>query len=263
MLRATLRRLALVEHTVKNKVATVTLNRPQALNALNSELVAEIGSTFEALDHDDNVSVIVLTGNGKAFAAGADIKEMSDKTFSDVFQGRLFGALEKVKAVRKPVIAAVNGFALGGGCELAMMCDIIIASEKARFGQPEITIGTIPGIGGTVRLTKAVGKAKSMLWNLSGEHFSAADAERAGLVSQVVPHDDLMTRANDLAERIAGFSRPVAALCKESVLNADEVGVTSALAFEKRAFQSTFALQDQKEGMSAFAEKRKPSFKDL
>jgi len=252
----------LVKLSVQDKVAVVSLNRPKALNALNAELVAEIGNTFEALEDDDRVSAIILTGEGKAFAAGADIKEMSAQNFSQVYTGRLFGELEKLKAVRKPIIAAVNGYALGGGCELAMSCDIIIASEKAIFGQPEIKIGTIPGLGGTQRLTKLVGKSKAMLWVLTGEQISAKEAEAAGLVSKVVPHDQLLDTAMKIAKQIAGYSRPIVGLAKEAVLAADEVGVSSGLAFEKRAFQSTFATTDQKEGMKAFAEKRSPNFTD-
>eukprot|EP01012_Entosiphon_sulcatum_P016149 TRINITY_DN21079_c0_g2_i1.p1 TRINITY_DN21079_c0_g2~~TRINITY_DN21079_c0_g2_i1.p1 ORF type:complete len:277 (+),score=77.54 TRINITY_DN21079_c0_g2_i1:46-876(+) len=242
------------------KVGILHMNRPHALNALNAAIAKELADRLEELDSDPSVGCIVLTGEGKAFVAGADIKEMAPKTFAEVYNGNLFGDLEKVRQVHKPIIAAVNGFALGGGCELAMMCDIVIASEKAVFGQPEIKLGTIPGLGGTQRLAKAIGKSKCMEWVLTGDQYTAEQAERAGLVSKVVPGDQLLDTAVKMADKIAGYSQPIVRLAKTCVNQAFEVGVTDGLAFEKRSFQSTFGTTDQKEGMRAFVEKRPPNF---
>lgn len=244
------------------RVALITLNRPDALNALNAQLCKDIGEAVNDLEKDDNVKCVVITGAGnKAFAAGADIKEMKDKSFVDVYKQNLFGELDALVHAKKPIIAAVNGFALGGGCELAMMCDIIYASDKARFGQPEIKLATVPGIGGTQRLTRLIGKQKAMEWVLTGDMYSAAEAEKAGLVARVVEHDKLLESALATAEKIAQFSAPITQLAKECVNKAEEVGLKEGLSFEKRVFQSTFATNDQKEGMGAFAEKRAADFK--
>lgn len=242
-------------------VAVVTLTRPKALNALNHQVMTEVVRAFKALDQDDNVRAIVLTGSGeKAFAAGADIKEMNSRDFAEVVRMDMFWAWQQIREVRKPIIAAVNGFALGGGCELAMLCDIIIASEKAKFGQPEITLGTIPGMGGTQRLTRQVGKSKAMEWILAGEPFTAQQAERAGLVSRVVPHEQLLPEALKLAEKIASFSGPAVALAKECVNRSYESSLAEGLLFEKRGFFSTWATADRAEGMTAFSEKRPAKF---
>lgn len=245
------------------RVALVELNRPKALNALCEQLCRELGQVFAELESDPQVRCTVLTGlqGSKAFAAGADIKEMKDLSFMEVYKQNLFGDLDAVARAKKPIVAAVNGFALGGGCELAMMCDIIYASDKAKFGQPEIKLATVPGIGGTQRLTKLIGRQKAMEWVLTGDMYSAEEAERAGLVARVIEHDKLLEAALATAEKIAQFSSPVVQLAKECVDKADEVGLQEGLAFEKRVFQSTFATEDQKEGMAAFAEKREAQFK--
>jgi len=247
----------------KEGVGYLKLNRPKALNALNEQLQNDVVTALEKFDSDPKVRAIILTGEGeKAFAAGADIKMMAPKSFMDVYKGKLFGNWDKMKQIRKPIIAAVNGFALGGGCELAMMCDIIVASENAQFGQPEITLGTIPGMGGTQRLTRAVGKSKAMEWVLTGEFWDAQTAERAGLVSRVVPKDKLMAEAERIAKKIASMSNPIVCLAKESVNVAFETTLEQGLAYEKRVFQSTFATADRKEGMEAFVAKKSATWKD-
>ena len=250
----------LVEKT--GAVAVIRLNRPQAMNALNAKLMAELAQALGELEADDGVRCLVLTGNDKAFAAGADIKEMKDRTFMDVYKTDFITATwEQLSKTRKPVIAAVAGYALGGGCEIAMMCDFIIAADNARFGQPEITIGTIPGSGGTQRLTRFVGKSKAMEMCLTGRMMDAAEAERSGLVSRVVPLADLMAEAMKAAEKIAGLSLPMVMLAKEAVNRAYETTMAEGVRFERRLFHATFATEDQKEGMSAFAEQRPPKFK--
>lgn len=247
----------------RGAVGLVTLNRPQALNALNGQLMRELGAAMLAFEGDDAIGAIVLTGSDKAFAAGADIKEMKDKNFADVYLGDFITSeWETIARLRKPVVAAVAGFALGGGCELAMMCDFIIAADTAKFGQPEINLGVIPGAGGTQRLTHAVGKAKAMDLCLTGRMMDAAEAERAGLVARVVPAAQLMDEALKAAQTIAEKSRPSVYAAKEAVNRAFETGLREGLLFERRLFHSLFATQDQKEGMNAFAEKRKPQFKN-
>jgi enoyl-CoA hydratase len=245
-----------------NGVALITLNRPKALNALNQELCRELGDAITAIEKDTSVRATVITGNEKAFAAGADIKEMSTLSFMDVYKVGLFSALDVIPRARKPIIAAVNGYALGGGCELAMMCDFIIAGDKAKFGQPEIKLGTIPGIGGSQRLTRAIGKSRSMEMTLTGDMITAQEAQQAGLVSRVVPQDELVKNALETASKIASYSSPIVQLAKEAVNKAFETTLTEGLNLEKRIFQSTFATNDQKEGMAAFTEKRSPKFTD-
>ncbi len=245
----------------RDRVGLVTLNRPKALNALCAELVAELEQALNGLEADADVAVIVVTGSEKAFAAGADIKEMKDRDFVDVFTSDFITkGWERLSQCRKPTIAAVAGYALGGGCELAMMCDMIIAAETARFGQPEITIGTIPGAGGTQRLTRAVGKAKAMDMVLTGRMMDAAEAERSGLVARVVPAEKLLDEALGIAAKIASFSLPATLMAKESVNRAFETSLAEGLKFERRLFHSTFGTADQKEGMNAFAEKRPARF---
>jgi len=244
----------------KGPVAIVTLDRPKALNALCDQLMVELNTALEDLDKDNEVSAIIITGSKKAFAAGADIKEMAPKSYMDVYMGKMFSQWEGVSNTRKPIIAAVNGFALGGGCELAMMCDIIIAGENAQFGQPEITLGTIPGLGGTQRLVKAVGKSKAMELVLTGNRMDAKTAEAAGLVSKVVSEDTLIDSAIEMANKIASFSRPIVAMAKESVNRSFETTLKEGLQYEKKTFQSTFATDDQKEGMRAFVNKEKPKW---
>ncbi|MBF0326544.1 MAG: enoyl-CoA hydratase [Alphaproteobacteria bacterium] len=247
----------------RGPVGLITLNRPKALNALCAALIRELGQALDAFEADNEIGAIVLTGSEKAFAAGADIKEMATKSYMDVYLADFIThGWEQVTKCRKPVVAAVAGYALGGGCEMAMMCDFILAADNAKFGQPEITIGTIPGAGGTQRLTRAVGKAKAMEMCLTGRMMDAAEAERAGLVSRIIPAADLVDEAIKVAERIAEMSRPVVMLCKESVNAAFETTLTQGVKFERRLFHSTFATEDQKEGMAAFAEKRTPSFKN-
>jgi enoyl-CoA hydratase len=245
----------------RGRVAIITLNRPDALNALNSELLSELRETLAQYGADEKIGAIVLTGSEKAFAAGADIKEMQPKDYVSAYMEDFFEGWSAVSSTRKPVIAAVAGYALGGGCELAMMCDFIIAADTAKFGQPEITLGVIPGMGGTQRLTRAIGKAKAMDLCLTGRFMEAEEAERSGLVARVVPADDLMATAIKAAEKIAGFSLPVAMMVKESVNRADEMTLAEGLRFERRLFHSLFATEDQKEGMGAFVEKRKAQFK--
>jgi enoyl-CoA hydratase len=248
---------------VEEHVALVRLNRPDALNALNAQLLSELARAMAELQANDKVRCIVLTGSEKAFAAGADIKMMSGKGFVDVFSEDLFTAdSEAIMRVRKPVIAAVSGYALGGGCELAMMCDFIICADSAKFGQPEINLGVIAGLGGTQRLTRAIGKAKAMDMNLTGRFMDAAEAERAGLVSRVVPAKKLMEEAMSAAQKIAEQSRVSVMAAKEAVNRSFETTLREGLLFERRVFHSLFATDDQKEGMSAFAEKREAQFRD-
>lgn len=244
----------------RGPVALVTLNRPKALNALNGQLIAELDAALTTLDADDDVAAVVLTGSEKAFAAGADIKEMAEKSFSDAYTTDFIGAWARIAQHRKPIIAAVAGYALGGGCELAMMCDIIIAGDNARFGQPEINLGTIPGAGGTQRLTRAVGKSKAMEMILTGRLMDAQEAERANLVARVVPTAELVDAAIELGGQIAQKSRPIVQMAKEAVNLAFEATLAEGIRFERRAFYATFATDDRREGMAAFAEKRTPAF---
>ncbi|KAI9224148.1 ClpP/crotonase-like domain-containing protein [Blastocladiella britannica] len=246
----------------QGKVAVVRLNRPKALNALCSPLFHELNSALRAFDNDPAVGAIVLTGFYKAFAAGADIKEMADTQFVDNYKNNFLGHWAEITSVRKPIIAAVQGFALGGGCELAMTCDIIYAGDNAKFGQPEIKLGTIPGAGGTQRLTKAVGKSKAMELVLTGNLWSAEDAERAGLVSKVFPHETVVDEAIKLGAQIATYSQVASQMAKEAVNKSYELSLGEGLHFERRLFQASFATKDQKEGMKAFAEKRVPEFKN-
>jgi len=247
----------------KSNVGLITLNRPKALNALCDALFAELAVALNDFEKDKEVGAVVLTGSTRAFAAGADIKEMQQmKSFAETFNSNFLYDWDVVTRCRKPIIAAVNGFALGGGCELAMMCDIIYAGEKAFFAQPEIALGTIPGAGGTQRLIRAVGKSKAMEMCLTGDRISAAEAEKAGLVSKVVPVDQLVDEAIKTAEKIAGFSKITTALCKEAVNASQEMSLTEGLHLEKRFFHTTFATNDRLEGMTAFVEKRKPNFTD-
>lgn len=249
-------------YEVSGRVAIVTLNRPDSLNALNMAVMSDVVNVFEKIDRDPAIAVSVLTGAGRAFAAGADIKEMQPQTFSDMYVADYFAGWDRFAACRKPVVAAVNGFALGGGCELAMMCDVILASDKAKFGQPEIKLGVTPGMGGSIRLTKAVGKAKAMDLVLTGRMIGAEEADKMGLVSRVVAHDDLIDTAKSVAEEISGFSIPSLMAAKEMVGRALELPTTEGVRFERRLFQGLFGTADQKEGMSAFVEKRAADFKD-
>ena len=251
-----------IEVEARGKVGIIKLNRPKQMNALNDRLISELNQAVDALEADDQVGCLVLTGSEKAFAAGADIKEMADHSFNDVFSGDFVAKWSRVTHARKPVIAAVAGYALGGGCELAMMCDFILAADTAKFGQPEITIGTIPGAGGTQRLTRLVGKSKAMEMCLTGRMMDAEEADRSGLVSRVVPAADLLDEAIRVAERIADMSRPVVMMAKESVNRAYETTLAEGIRFERRLFHATFATEDQKEGMAAFSEKRQPDFKN-
>jgi enoyl-CoA hydratase len=244
----------------RGRVGLITLNRPEALNAINSQLLTELLAAATAFDADTGVGAIVITGSERAFAAGADIKEMVDKSYLDMYLSDVFATSDRLTGIRTPLIAAISGHALGGGCELAMMCDILIASETAKFGQPEIKLGVIPGIGGSQRLTRAVGKALAMDLVLTGRTIDAAEALRAGLVARVVPPDRLLDEAMSAAATIAGMSLPVAMLAKESVNAAFETTLSSGLRFERRVFDSLFATDDQKEGMRAFTEKRVPRF---
>jgi enoyl-CoA hydratase len=246
----------------RGKVGLVTLNRPKALNALNGQLIKELGSALDGFEADDAIGAIVITGSEKAFAAGADIKEMQSQTYMDVFMGDFIASWDRIARCRKPVIAAVAGYALGGGCELAMMCDFIIAADNAEFGQPEIKLGIMPGAGGTQRLARFIGKAKAMDLCLTGRNMKADEAERSGLVARVVPQAELVDEALKAAERIASYSLPIAMMTKESVNRAFETSLGEGLRFERRLFHSMFATEDQKEGMAAFVEKRKPSFKN-
>lgn len=244
----------------RGRVGLITLNRPEALNAINSQVLKDLLAAATAFDADPGVGAIVITGSERAFAAGADIKEMADKGYLDMYLTDVFATGDRLTSIRTPLIAAISGYALGGGCELAMMCDILIASETATFGQPEIKLGVIPGIGGSQRLTRAVGKALAMDLVLTGRTIDAAEALRAGLVARVVPADRLLDEAMEAATTIAGMSLPVAMLAKESVNAAFETTLSSGLRFERRIFDSLFATDDQKEGMRAFTEKRAPRF---
>jgi enoyl-CoA hydratase len=247
----------------KGRVALVTLNRPARLNALNDALADELGDALRGFDADPAISVVVITGSDKAFAAGADIGAMAEWDYARVYNDNYITRnWEAIRAIRKPVIAAVAGYALGGGCELAMACDLIIAADTAKFGQPEVTIGTMPGFGGTQRLPRAVGKSKAMDWCLTGRMIDAAEAERSGLVARVVPAASLAAEALAVADKIASHSLPVVMKIKESVNRAYESSLAEGLLFERREFHSTFALDDQKEGMRAFVEKRKPAFRN-
>ena len=246
----------------RERVAIITLNRPQRLNALNDAIADELKEALAGYDADPAISVIVITGSAKAFAAGADIGAMAEWSYAKVLgDNYITRNWEAVRYTRKPVIAAVAGYALGGGCELAMACDFIVAADTAKFGQPEITIGTMPGFGGTQRLPRAVGKAKAMDWCLTGRMIDAAEAEKSGLVSRVVPADKLLDEAIAIATQIASFSLPVVMKVKEAVNRAYESSLAEGLLFERREFHATFALDDQKEGMRAFVEKRKPAFR--
>ena len=245
----------------RGRVGLLTLNRPKALNALNSQLLSEVLEAMQAFERDGGIGAIVITGSEKAFAAGADIKEMQSRDFVDMYVDDFFAGWEAFTRIRKPVIAAVAGYALGGGCELAMMCDFIIAADSAKFGQPEITLGVMPGMGGSQRLTRFVGKSKAMDMCLTGRMMDAAEAERSGLVSRVVPAADLVSEAMKAAEKIASFSLPAVMMAKESVNRSYETTLTEGLRFERRVFHSMFALEDQKEGMAAFSEKRPAQFR--
>ena len=246
----------------QDQVGIITLNRPQALNALCADLIRELAEALDAFEADAGVGCIVVTGSEKAFAAGADIKEMQNFNYMDAYQRDFItDGWERLAQCRKPTIAAVAGFALGGGCEIAMMCDMIIAADTAKFGQPEIKLGTLPGAGGTQRLTRAIGKAKSMDLCLTGRMMGAEEAERAGLIARIVEADKLMDEAMDAASVIAGMSRPAVLINKESVNRSFETTLAEGIRFERRMFHSTFAMEDQKEGMAAFAEKRKAEWK--
>jgi len=252
----------LIVETPSAGVTLIRLNRPEALNALNSQLLSELAAALDAAEADDGVRCLVLTGSDRAFAAGADIKEMSDKSYAQMFAANFFGGpARRIEQFRKPIIAAVAGYALGGGCELAMLCDFIIAAETAKFGQPEINLGVMPGIGGTQRLPRAVGKSKAMDMVLTARMMDAAEAERAGLVSRVVPADKLLEEALAAAAKIAGQSPLAVAMNKELVNAAFETTLSTGVGMERRLFHSLFAFDDQKEGMAAFVEKRKPDFK--
>ena len=245
----------------QGRVGIIRLNRPQALNALNKALIAELTQAIETFDADEKIGCMLITGNDKAFAAGADIKEMADKPFIDAYLGDFVSNWNVAARVRKPIVAAVAGFALGGGCELAMQCDIVIAADTAKFGQPEIKLGVIPGAGGTQRLTRAVGKSKAMEMILTGRMMDAAEAERSGLVSRIVPAASLIEEALKVAAAIAALSRPAIYAAKEAVNRAQETTLAEGIRFERRIFHSLFATEDQKEGMTAFVEKRKPDWK--
>lgn len=251
-----------IKTETRGKVGLITLDRPEALNALNNQLVDELVDAVAAYDADEAVGCLVMTGSEKAFAAGADIKEMQPKSYMDVYKEDLFAKAGQIADCRTPTIAAVSGYALGGGCELAMMCDFILAGDNARFGQPEINLGVIPGIGGTQRLTRFVGKSKAMEMCLTGRMMEAAEAERAGLVSRVVPKESLLEEALKAAETIASKSLPVAMMAKEAVNRAYEVTLNEGIQFERRVFHSLFATEDQSEGMAAFVDKRAPQFKN-
>jgi len=246
----------------KGRVGIIRLNRPQALNALNKALIAELTQAIEAFDGDDKIGCMLITGSDKAFAAGADIKEMADKPFIEAYLGDFVSNWDAVAHARKPIVAAVAGFALGGGCELALQSDVVIAADNAKFGQPEIKLGVIPGIGGTQRLTHAVGKAKAMDLILTGRMMDAAEAEKSGLVARVVPAANLMDEAMKIADTIANMSLPSVLAAKEAVNRAFESGLSEGVVFERRIFHALFATEDQKEGMKAFVEKRTPKWKN-
>ena len=244
----------------KGRVGQITLNRPQALNALNSQLMNELITAAEAFDRSPETGAILITGSAKAFAAGADIKEMQSQTYMDMYLSDFFSTWDRLTALRTPLIAAVAGFALGGGCELAMMCDILLAADTAKFGQPEIKLGVMPGMGGSQRLTRAVGKAKAMDMCLTGRMVGAEEAERAGLVARIIPAGELVEEALKTATTIAGMSKPIAMMTKETVSRAFESSLREGILFERRVFHSQFATNDQKEGMTAFVEKRPANF---
>ncbi len=253
----------LIETTQEGAVKVIRLDRPKALNALNSDMMAEVAQALDMAGADDSIGCVILTGSEKAFAAGADIKEMVDNDYLEIYRHDKFEANHcAIERFRKPIIAAVSGYALGGGCEIAMMCDFIIASETAKFGQPEINLGVMPGIGGTQRLVRAIGKAKAMDMCLTGRMMDASEAERANLVSRVVPSDELMSTAMEAAAKIAGQSQPIAMMTKEAINASFEMNLAQGVQFERRLFQSMFTTQDQTEGMNAFIEKRKPHFKN-
>ncbi len=251
-----------VPSATKGKVGILTINRPEALNAINSEVMDQLIAKAHAFDEDETIGCIVITGSEKAFVAGADIKEMQEKSYMDMFLADRQSVWEGFASTRTPTIAAVSGYALGGGCEIAMMCDMIFASDTAKFGQPEIKIGVIPGWGGSQRLTKAVGKAKAMDLILTGRMMDAEEAERSGLVARIIPGDELLAETLKAAEAIANYSRPSVLLGKEAINRAFETTLQEGVKFERRVFYSLFATEDQKEGMVAFAEKRKPEFKN-
>jgi enoyl-CoA hydratase len=247
----------------RGPVGLITLNRPPALNALNSALIAELGAALDDFEADPAIGAIVVTGGDKAFAAGADVKEMVGKTYPETYlEDFITRGWERVAGCRKPVVAAVAGFALGGGCEIAMMCDVVVAADTARFGQPEIRLGTMPGAGGTQRLTRFIGKAKAMDLCLTGRMMDATEAERAGLVSRIVPAAELVAEAVKIAEQICEMSQPIAMMVKEAVNRAYETTLAEGVRFERRLFHATFATEDRKEGMTAFIEKRRPDFKN-
>ena len=246
----------------RGHVGLVTLNRPNALNALNSALINELNAALEGFDRDETIGCTVITGNDKAFAAGADVKEMADKTYVDAYLGKFLSGWSGLADARKPIIAAVSGFCLGGGCELALMCDFIIASDTARFGTPEITLGIMPGAGGTQRLPRFIGKAKAMDMVLTGRMMDAAEAERCGLVARIVSPERLVDEALAAAEKIASYSQPIVMMAKETLNRAFETTLEEGVRFERRLFLSMFATEDQKEGMAAFIEKRKPAFRN-
>ena len=247
---------------IRGKVGLITLNRPQALNALNAQIVRELNQALDQLEADPNIGCVVLTGSEKAFAAGADIKEMAELSYPQIYIDDLFSDSDRIANRRKPIIAAVSGFALGGGCELALMCDFILAADNAKFGQPEINLGVLPGMGGTQRLTRAVGKAKAMELCLSGRMMGAEEAERAGVVARIVSKEQLLEEALKVAAQIASKSVPVAMMVKESINRAFEVSLSEGVRFERRVFHAAFATEDQKEGMAAFIAKREAQFKD-
>ncbi|WP_280457626.1 enoyl-CoA hydratase [Nocardia carnea] len=244
----------------KDKVGLITLNRPKALNALNAQVLDDVIAALDELERDDEIGAVVITGSDRAFAAGADIKEMQPKSYMDMFMDDYFARWERLAQFRKPTIAAVGGYALGGGCELAMICDLLIAADTAKFGQPEIKLGVIPGIGGSQRLTRAIGKAKAMDLVLTGRNMDAEEAERAGLVSRIVPAAELLDTALEVATTIAAMSLPVAMIAKEAVNRSFETTLSEGLRFERRVFHSLFATADQKEGMAAFVDKRTAEF---
>jgi enoyl-CoA hydratase len=253
------------EHIIveaRGRVGLVTLNRPKALNALNQALIEELNAALANIDADPNIGCTVITGGDKAFAAGADVKEMAERTYVDAYLGKFLHGWSGVAQARKPVIAAVSGFCLGGGCELAMMCDFIIASDTAKFGLPEITLGIMPGAGGTQRLPRFIGKAKAMDMILTGRMIDAIEAERSGLVSRIVPASRLLDEALAAAEKIASYSQPIVMMAKETVNRSQETTLAEGVQFERRLFLSMFATEDQKEGMRAFIEKRQPEFRN-
>jgi len=251
-----------IKVSTDGKVGVIQLHRPKALNALSGALFEDVNRALDAFEADKNISAVVLTGSDKAFAAGADITEMAPKSYMQMYGSGDFDKWDRINRFSKPVIAAVNGFALGGGCELAMMCDIIVAGESAQFGQPEIKLGTIPGAGGSQRLTRAVGKSKSMEMNLTGTFISAQEARDYGLVSHVVPAENTVDKAKEIASTIATYSQPIVRMVKDCVNRSFELSLSEGLNYERRIFYSTFATADQKEGMDAFVKRRKPEFKD-